>query len=67
MTDISLYHIRNSWASESFDRLGAKIRTWRRRAESRKALTRMSARDLKDIGLTRAAASFEANKPFWRS
>ena len=42
---------------------------WRRaiaRARQRRALAALDDRLLRDIGGTRAAARFEARKPFWR-
>ena len=42
------------------------IQEWRRRADSRRDLTRLSDRDLWDLRLTRADAEREANKPFWQ-
>ena len=38
---------------------------WRRRAHSRRELMNLSDADLRDIGLTRCSAQFEASKPFW--
>jgi uncharacterized protein YjiS (DUF1127 family) len=40
--------------------------TWRRR-QSRACLAQFDDRMLKDIGLTRAEAELEFNKPFWRT
>lgn len=34
---------------------------------SRRAISQLDARTLKDIGITFAEAEAEANKPFWRS
>jgi uncharacterized protein YjiS (DUF1127 family) len=39
---------------------------WRERARGRGFLSRMSDRQLKDIGLTRLDANREARKFFWR-
>jgi uncharacterized protein YjiS (DUF1127 family) len=39
---------------------------WQRRANGRRQLAAMDARMLADIGVTRAAAEREANKPFWK-
>jgi len=39
---------------------------WRRRDRERMELRRMSDRELRDIGVTRADIWEEANKPFWR-
>jgi uncharacterized protein YjiS (DUF1127 family) len=41
--------------------------TWRRRMCSRQALVNMSDRSLRDVGLTRYDAWYEARKPFWRA
>lgn len=44
----------------------AAVLTWRRRARERDLLSRMSDRELEDIGIARADADREATKPFWR-
>ena len=44
----------------------AALREWRRRAHGRTALARLDDRMLRDIGLTRADALREIDKPFWR-
>lgn len=38
---------------------------WQRRAQQRRALARLDADGLKDIGITAQAARSEANRPFW--
>ncbi len=45
----------------------AAIDTWWRRSREREILMTMSDRDLKDIGITRYDAQYEARKPFWRA
>jgi uncharacterized protein YjiS (DUF1127 family) len=45
----------------------AAIDTWWRRSREREILMTMSHRDLKDIGITRYDAQYEAHKPFWRA
>ena len=47
-------------------RLGDIIWTWRDRAPSRYALSRLSDHALKDIGLTRTDVYRESVKRFWR-
>lgn len=47
-------------------RVAETVRLWRRRAEERAALTRMSTADLRDFGVTPAEAQWEAAQPFWR-
>jgi uncharacterized protein YjiS (DUF1127 family) len=39
---------------------------WRRRFRDRRALALMDERSLRDLGLTRYDALYEARKPFWR-
>jgi uncharacterized protein YjiS (DUF1127 family) len=41
------------------------LRTWRQRSHERRDLLSLSARLLRDIGLSRAAVEREACKPFW--
>jgi uncharacterized protein YjiS (DUF1127 family) len=48
-------------------RAASEIREWRRRSRDRRALAAMSDRSLRDIGLTRYDADWEASKPFWRA
>jgi uncharacterized protein YjiS (DUF1127 family) len=43
----------------------AALREWRRRKNGRLELARLDERMLRDIGLTRAEADHEINKPFW--
>ena len=43
------------------------IRLWRRRLRERRALAAMDDRGLRDVGLTRYDAYYEARKPFWRA
>jgi uncharacterized protein YjiS (DUF1127 family) len=44
----------------------ALVSEWRRRARSRRDLATMCDRSLRDLGITRYDACFEARKPFWR-
>jgi uncharacterized protein YjiS (DUF1127 family) len=48
-------------------RASALVRTWRERSHERWVLTRMSERELHDLGLTRLQIFHEVNKPFWRA
>ena len=47
-------------------RIGSEIGEWSRRLRDRRALAMMSDRSLRDIGLTRYDADWEARKPFRR-
>jgi uncharacterized protein YjiS (DUF1127 family) len=44
----------------------AALGEWQRRRRSRAQLATLDERMLQDIGLSRADAWFEINKPFWR-
>lgn len=50
----------------AFATLVRSVGVWRDRAEKRRQLYAMTARDLKDIGISRVDARREAKKPFWR-
>ena len=47
-------------------RLGTRVAAWQERARMRRGLAAMDDRLLRDIGLTRAQAHREYDKPFWR-
>jgi uncharacterized protein YjiS (DUF1127 family) len=42
------------------------IAAWRERARSRRVLAALGDHRLRDIGLSRAEARLESEKPFWR-
>jgi len=42
------------------------LREWRRRVHERRELGTLSEAALHDIGVSRAEASYLANKPFWK-
>ncbi len=48
-------------------RVAETVDMWRERRRSRIELTRLSAYQLRDIGVSPASAMAEANKPFWRT
>ncbi|MGH6912665.1 MAG: DUF1127 domain-containing protein [Geminicoccales bacterium] len=53
-------------ALSALDHAVDSILTWRERARTRRQLLAMDDRLLSDIGITRAEAHHEAEKPFWR-
>ena len=63
---------RPSWPQETgrlailLAGLRATVADWRRRHRARAELGRMSDRELRDLGVTRAEAEREAAMPFWR-
>ncbi|HXQ42499.1 MAG TPA: DUF1127 domain-containing protein [Candidatus Udaeobacter sp.] len=50
-----------------FTRAIDSLEEWRIRARERRQLSALSDAMLKDIGISRADASTEFEKPFWRS
>lgn len=48
------------------DAVCPRLREWRRRLESRRALARLDDRMLRDIGLSCLDAQTESRKPFWK-
>ena len=50
-----------------FTRAIDSLEEWRIRARERRQLSTLSDAMLKDIGISRADASTEFEKPFWRS
>jgi uncharacterized protein YjiS (DUF1127 family) len=43
-----------------------RLADWSERARMRRELGRLDDRLLRDIGVDRASASYEADKPFWK-
>jgi len=60
-------HSPRSDASQRSARASDVLRLWRQRTRSRKQLGDLTEDQLRDIGLSRADAFVEANKPFWRA
>jgi len=58
---------RTSVLHQVLARVAAKVGEWRRRSRDRSALAAMSDRSLRDIGITRYDAAYEASEPFWRA
>ncbi len=47
-------------------RIGEQLKQWLRNYHSRRELAKLDSHILKDIGISRADALQEAEKPFWR-
>ncbi len=56
------HHVTGFWTS-----LSDTFHLWRQRYRTRRELTRWSARDLHDVGLSWSDVVHEAEKPFWRA
>jgi uncharacterized protein YjiS (DUF1127 family) len=50
-----------------FSRLAANLRLWRRRIDERRALARLTQRELADFGASTADVYRELSTPFWRA
>jgi uncharacterized protein YjiS (DUF1127 family) len=63
------FHDLEHWAAGHLKEMAARVtnafRLWHQRLASRRELMRLDDHLLADIGLTRADAWREANKPFW--
>jgi len=53
-------------ASAMLKGLKEQLAAWRLRQQGRAALSSLSDAELQDIGISRAQANFESNKPFWQ-
>ena len=62
LSDTSMRSNNSSFLS----RLKLRLVEWRNRAVSRLELASLDDHELRDMGMTRSSAEFEANKPFWR-
>ena len=48
-------------------RLVVALRQWSERASQRRHLSRLTRRELEDVGISPEAAAAEVAKPFWRA
>lgn len=55
------------WLQDPFMRLMDALADWQERAAERRRLLGLDDRMLRDIGVDRASAFDEGEKPFWRS
>ena len=53
-------------ASQTMAAVMQTLRTWKKRASGRRALSQLSQQMLSDIGVEPHEARREASKPFWR-
>jgi uncharacterized protein YjiS (DUF1127 family) len=66
ISQVTQWHVSPHRLSGFLSGVCAALREWRRRKNGRLELARLDERMLRDIGLTRAEADHEINKPFWR-
>lgn len=56
-----------AWVSQTMAAAMQTLRTWRKRASGRRALSQLSQQMLSDIDVEPREAMREASKPFWRA
>lgn len=66
MADITLNYSSKAPLAGTYTALNQIFTTWRQRARSRKELSQLDTRSLRDLGLSASDVNFEINKPFWR-
>ena len=66
MADITLHYSSKAPLAGTYAALNQIFATWRKRARSRKELSQLDSRSLRDLGLSASDVNFEINKPFWR-
>lgn len=64
-TDRMFAHARPGADFSLFARLGRCLTRWRELARQRRALTRLDDATLRDLGVSRAEANFEACRRVW--
>lgn len=67
MADLSLRFSSRAPLAATYIAFEQIFATWRRRIRERRELLRLDERTIRDLGTTRQAVEFEANKPFWRA
>ena len=67
MTTYILSALTNTHEYGFFRNAAETLRTWQQRAANRRALARLSERDLHDIGSSWSSLAEDVNKPFWKA
>lgn len=67
MADITLVRMRKGSVRRTLQACFGIFARWRTQARGRAELARLSARELRDIGVTPSEALREIEKPFWRA
>ncbi len=67
MVDIALINRNRFGVLDLVEAAARRLELWRRRARGRRALARLSERELRDLALSRSDARLEIAKPFWRA
>lgn len=66
MTIFTVTDLRDHPDESIVTRVSSTFALWRKRARERTELTKITARDARDLGLDPNILAYTANKPFWR-
>jgi uncharacterized protein YjiS (DUF1127 family) len=64
-TETAFHHVRPGTDLSLLGRIARRVRRWRELSQQRAALASLDDATLRDIGISRAEARFEATRPFW--
>jgi uncharacterized protein YjiS (DUF1127 family) len=65
MSTVSLHLTVHSHCNLRWSKMKRQVTEWWHYARSRQELQSLDDRSLRDIGISRCTADFEAGKPFW--
>lgn len=67
MSIVTVADLHEHPAESILARVSATLALWRKRARERSELTKLMARDARDLGIDPGILAFESNKPVWRA
>jgi uncharacterized protein YjiS (DUF1127 family) len=68
LTQNSAFPSMNPWfkVGWNIESIRHSVKFWKQRSLGRKLLRHLSEQSLRDIGMSKVEAIFEADKPFWK-
>jgi uncharacterized protein YjiS (DUF1127 family) len=67
MSIYTTHSMTNHHVPSLLSEVAETLHVWHERYRTRKDLSQLSARDIRDVGLSWTDVAWEANKPFWRA
>lgn len=67
MSTLTHNSMTNHHAPGLLQQVSETLHIWHERYRNRRELSRWTARDLQDVGLSWSDVAYEADKPFWRA
>ena len=67
MSIFTIADLREHPTESILARVPGTLALWRKRARERAELTKLTARDARDLGIDPGIVAYEASKPFWRA